>query len=441
MTQSASELLSAQMLRDLWQALSDDERVDAFRLLAADDAHEFFASLPAADQAALIRGLSAAEAVVWMRFLAPDDAADLLQQVDEPERARFEKLLDPITLGEARALLAYAEDEAGGLMNPRFARVRPDASVDVAIRYLRQQTQKNLATYHYAYVLDAAQRLLGVLSFRELFAAAGDAAIETVMRRNVITVTDTADQESVARIIAENDLTAVPVVDDQGRMKGVVTVDDIVDVVQEEATEDMQKLGGVQALDAPYLQVPFGEMLRKRGGWLSVLFLGEMLTASAMGQFQSEIEKAVVLAMFVPLIISSGGNTGSQASTLIVRALALNELRLRDWLRVFGRELRSGLTLGAWLGLIGFARIALWQHLGIHDYGEHYLRLAFTIWVSLVGVVCFGTLAGSMLPFLLHRLGLDPATSSAPFVATLVDITGLVIYFGAAAIILRGAVM
>lgn len=436
-----SEALDVQTIRDLWQALSDDERADAFRLLPLEDARDFFDSLSSMDQAGLIRGLSPADAAIWMRFLPPDDAADVLQALPPEERLRFEQLLDPPTLKEARALLAYAEDEAGGLMNPRFARLRPEATIDIAIRYLRQQTQKNLAIYHYAYVLDAEQRLLGVLSFRELFAAPGDALIETVMRTNLISVPETTDQEKVAEIIAEHDLTAVPVVDEQGRMKGVITVDDIVDVVKEEATEDIQKLGGMAVLDAPYLQVDFTQMIKKRAGWLSALFLGEMLTATAMTQFEHEIEKAVVLAMFVPLIISSGGNSGSQASTLIVRSLALTELRLRDWFLVLGRELRSGATLGAWLGFIGFLRIVLWQKVGFYDYGSHYLLVGATVWASLLGVVSFGTLAGSMLPFLLRRLGFDPATSSAPFVATLVDVSGLVIYFAVAAFLLRGTLL
>jgi magnesium transporter len=234
---------------------------------------------------------------------------------------------------------------------------------------------------------------------------------------------------------------AIPVVDADRHVKGIVTVDDIVEVVSEEATEDIQKIGGMEALDAPYLEVGYLQMVWKRGGWLSALFLGEMLTATAMGYFEKEIEKAVVLAMFVPLIISSGGNSGSQAATLVVRSLALTELRLRDWWRVFARELRSGVTLGAWLGLIGFLRISLWQYLGWTDYGVHHLLVGLTVWLSLIGVVAFGSLAGSMLPFILRRLGFDPATSSAPFVATLVDVTGLVIYFSVAALVLAGTVL
>lgn len=441
MSSSPTDALDVQSLRDSWPALSDEERADAFRLLPFDAARECFTELGAPDQSALLRQLSDAEASLWLRFVPPDDAADLLQELEEADRERISRLLDPVTLREATALLAYAEDEAGGLMNPRFARVRPDVTVEVAIRYLRKQTQKNLATHHYAYVLDAAQRLLGVLSFSDLFAAPDTSRVDQIMVRDVISVPEDADQETVADVIARHDLTAVPVVDEQGRMKGVVTVDDIVDVVREEATEDIQKLGGMEALPGAYLHVSFGEMIRKRGGWLSILFLGEMLTTSAMGYFEHAIEKAIVLAMFVPLIISSGGNSGSQAATLIVRSLALHDLRLRDWLRVFGRELKCGAALGAWLGLIGFARVALWQHAGLYDYGPHYLLVAFTVAVSLLGVVLLGTLAGSMLPFLMRTLGFDPATSSTPFVATLVDVAGVLIYFGVASLVLSGSML
>jgi magnesium transporter len=433
--------LDVDTLRALWPSLLDDERADAFALLSGDDAQISFSSLSAADHAGLVRLMAGGEAVVWMRFLAPDDAADLLQSLHEDERRRFRDMLDEPTRREVDALLTYAEDDAGGLMSPRYVRVRPDATVDVAIRYLRQQTRNNPETLYYVYVLNSEQRLLGVLSLRELFAAPGEALIDDLMHRDPVTVNETTDQEEVAKIIEQYDLLAVPVVDGQGRMKGIVTVDDIVDVIREEATEDIHKLGGTEALGEPYLDVGFLSMIKKRGGWLSALFLGEMLTATAMSYFEGEIAKAVVLAMFVPLIISSGGNSGSQAATLIVRSLALSELRLRDWSRVLLRELKSGLTLGTWLGFIGFVRVELWQYLGFFDYGEHATLIAATVWLSLIGVVSFGSIAGSMLPFLLRWRGFDPATSSAPLVATLVDVTGLIIYFTVAALILSGTLL
>jgi magnesium transporter len=348
--------------------------------------------------------------------------------------------LDPITRREVSALLAYEEDEAGGLMSPRFARVRPEMTVDEAIAYLRRQARRRLETIYYVYVLDAEQRLQGVVSFRQLFASPGDRPIHEVMETEPVTVPEHMDQESVSLLLAESDLLAVPVVDAAGRMKGIVTVDDIVDVVQEEATEDIQKAGGMEALDAPYFDVGILSMVRKRGVWLVVLFLSEMLTATAMAYFQDEIARAVVLATFVPLMISSGGNSGSQASTLVIRALALGEVRLRDWWRVVRREFWTGLLLGLILAVIGFVRILVWQSIG-HMYGPHYLGVAFTVALSLVGIVLWGTLTGSALPLFLSRVGLDPANSSAPFVATLVDVTGLILYFSFARMILGGSLL
>jgi magnesium transporter len=313
-------------------------------------------------------------------------------------------------------------------------------SVDQAITQLRARREQNEQLY-YVYVINADSRLIGVLSMRDLILSDPATQIADIVRCDVVSVRADIDQEEVAAVLRRHSYLALPVVDAENRVLGLVTADDVADVLREEATEDIQKLGGTEAFDAPYLRVGFGEMIRKRGVWLSVLFVGEMLTATAMGFFAGEIARAVVLALFVPLIISSGGNSGSQAATIIVRALALSELRLRDWWRVLARELRTSLTLGAWLGLVGFLRVVLWQKLHWVDYGEHFLLLGATIWISLIGVVTFGSVAGSMLPFILRWMRLDPATSSAPFVATLVDVTGLVIYFGTAMLILRGTIL
>jgi magnesium transporter len=265
--------------------------------------------------------------------------------------------------------------------------------------------------------------------------------IDIGSHRKLLTVGPYTDREEVARLISKYDLLAVPVVDKDRRILGIVTVDDVIDALVAETTEDVQKFGGMEALDEPYMEISIGRMLRKRAGWLAALFIGEMLTATAMGHFEDEIAHAVVLALFVPLIISSGGNSGSQATSLIIRAMALREMRLGDWWRVAIRELPAGLALGAFLGTIGIARILLWQYLGWYDYGTHYAMVALTVGFSLVGVVTFGSLTGSMLPFVLRRLGFDPASASAPFVATLVDVTGLVIYFTVALIMLRGVLL
>ncbi|WP_224361580.1 magnesium transporter [Hyalangium versicolor] len=427
-------------LRDAWPALSRDERVESFKLVPHATADDFFLSLSAQEQSELILAMAPGERRTWMRLLAPDDGVDVIQASPPEARESLLSELDESTRREVQALLAYAEDDAGGLMNPRFARVRPEMSIDEAISYLRKQTREKVETVYYAYALDSHQHLLGVVSLRQLFQASPSKRVDEVMRRDVVTVSEDTDQEEVSHIFSEQGLMAIPVVDSERRMKGIVTVDDIVQVVQDEATEDIQKVGGMEALDAPYFEVGFLAMLRKRAGWLMVLFLGEMLTATAMGYFEQEIARAVVLSLFIPLIISSGGNSGSQATTLIIRSLALSEVRLRDWWRVARRELAAGLALGAILGCVGIARILIWQAL-FHSYGEHAVKVALTVGASLVGVVMFGTLSGSMLPFALRRVGFDPASASAPFVATLVDVSGLVIYFTAASIILRGALL
>jgi magnesium transporter len=291
------------------------------------------------------------------------------------------------------------------------------------------------------YTTDDAGALRGVLSLRELLAAPEGARVGDMAWEEVVTVPPTADREEVARVTSNYDLVAIPVVDSQRRLLGVITVDDVIDAIQEEQTEDVQKLGGMEALDEPYMQIRFRHMIRKRAGWLCALFLGEMLTATAMQHFEGELSRALVLTLFIPLIVSSGGNSGSQATSLIIRAMALGELRLSDWWRVALRELPSGLALGVILGAIGVARVVLWQHFGLYAYGEHYVRVAFTVGAALVGVVTFGSLAGSMLPFVMRRLGFDPASASAPFVATLVDVTGLSIYFYVALVILSGTLL
>jgi magnesium transporter len=435
-----SQGLSSEDLWDAWVVLDGEDRKKGFLLLSREDQEEFFEGLTSRDQVALLLSLPPAKRRSLIRLLAPDDAVDMIQAADPEDRDGLFLLFDAPTREEVIALMAYEEDAAGGLMSTRYARVRPEMTVGEAIGYLRKQARTNLETLYYVYVLDDQQHLLGVLSLRELFASEASVRVRDIMHRDFLSVRADQDQESVSRVFAENDLVAIPVVDEQGRIQGIVTIDDIVDVVQEEATEDIQKIGGTEALDGPYLQVDMLQMVRKRAGWLSALFLGEMLTASAMAHFEDEIARAVVLALFVPLIISSGGNSGSQATTIVIRAMALDELRLRDWWRVARREVAAGITLGLVLGSIGFLRIVVWQAFS-PLYGPHYKLVAFTVAGSLVGVVTFGTVAGSLLPFVLKKLGFDPASASAPFVATLVDVSGLVIYFSVASIILRNTLL
>ncbi len=429
----------AEALWETWNTLSDEERVRRFKLLPTDQRDEFFLSLDPREQAQLLFTLPAKERRLWIRLLEPDDATDLIQQAPAAERGVLLGMLDEPTRNEVRALLAYAEDVAGGLMNPRYVHVRPDMTVGEAVRYVRHQAGL-VETIYYIYVLDASQHLLGVCSLRELFQGKEDQLVRTLMHLDPITVSEHSDQETVARLYVEQDLLSIPVVDEQHRMRGIITFDDVVDVVREEATEDIQKAGGTQALDEPYLTVGLAELVKKRALWLTVLFVGEMLTASAMAFYESEIASAVVLALFLPLIISSGGNAGSQATTLVIRAMALGQVRLLDWWRVLRRELAAGILLGLVLAVLGMIRVVAWQAVG-SGYGEHFLLLGLTVSVSVVGVVLWGSVAGSMLPLVLRSLRLDPAAASAPLVATMVDVTGVVIYFSVATAVLSGTLL
>jgi magnesium transporter len=423
-------------LREHWPVLSRQQRLKQFRELHTGEKADFYLELSAHDQKDLLLDLPSEQRHVWIRLLAPDDAVDVIQEAGPAWRDELLGLLDEPTRREVIALLAYKEDEAGGLMNPRFARLRPESTVDEAISYLRREAPI-IDHMNYAYVLDQEQHLLGVVSLRMLFAADPTKPIHEIMITDLVLVTPETDQKEVSRLVRENRLLAVPVIDENRRMIGIVTVDDIVDVVEEEASRDIQNIGGSEALDTPYMHTSLVQMIRKRAGWLAILFVGEMFTATAMGVFEDEISKAVVLALFLPLIISSGGNSGSQATTLVIQAMALGDVRLRDWFRVIRRELFSGLALGFILGIIGMTRIFVWEA-AFHTYGAQTPILALTIWCSLIGVVTFGTIAGSMLPFILRRLGLNPASASAPFVATLVDVTGLIIYFNIARMIMLG---
>lgn len=433
-------------LSDAWLALSPEERWEGFALLGVAEAEHFFEQLSSDDRATLVLAMPTDQRRRWMRFLALDDAADLIQEVSTEDRYTLLSDLDPGTRAEVTGLLAYAEDDAGGLMNPRFPVVRDYMVVDEGLRYLRKQRALKEGESNAVFVLDGDRHLKGIMELSDLFISSPTTPISDIMEAPPQSVLEDTDQEQVARVFSESLWDAVPVLDGEGRMVGIVTADDIVEVVEEEATEDMQKMGGLEALDEPYNTISFWRLCMKRGKWLAVLFVGELFTASAMAHYDDEMKKAVILSLFLPLIISSGGNSGSQASTLIIRAMALGEVTLKEWLSVFRRELMCGLVLGVGLGLLGVLRIHLWQGLGWYNYnvssqdGLHsasYHMVALTVGVALVGVVLWGTIMGSMLPFLLRRLKLDPATISAPLVATLVDVTGLIIYFSVATIILR----
>lgn len=436
------DALDVEELRDAWPLLDLEERGDGLRVLPREDAEEFFIQLSPRDQADLILYWRPGQRRQWMRLLEPDDVADVIQQGGEANRQTLLALLDDPTRKEVLALLAYEEDEAGGLMSTRYARLRPEMTADEAIIYLRRQARAKVETIYAAYVLDPAQHLLGVCSFRDLFAADPKTKVSEVMETEVVRVTDEMDQESVSRVFAEHDLNVIPVVDAEGKMKGIVTVDDIVDVVQEEATEDAQKFGGLEALDMPYLQSTRREMIKKRARWLAILLIGEMFTATALGFFEDSL--IPILSLFLPLIISSGGNSGSQASTLVIRAMALGEVRNADAWLVFRREILIGIVLGAILGGIASIRVLVWGSFGAYHHlhgGEHYAIVGVTVAVAVVGCVLWGTLMGAMLPFALRKFGADPASASAPLVATLVDVSGIIIYFTIAKLLLSGILL
>ena len=429
--------LARAQLRSAWPELSAEERINSFKKLSALDAARFFADLEPREQARIILALPMKERRLWLRALDPDDAADVVQETDEAERQTLLNMLDPSMRSEVIALLAYAEDVAGGVMNPRYVQVRPEMTVNEAIVYFRKQARAQEETIYYIYALDNEHRLVGALSMRQLFLASPEQTVQDIMRTQLITVSEDVDQEDIHALLRDNSLLAIPVVDKQGHMKGVITVHDIVDVVQEEATEDIQKMGGSESLDAPNLENSIFQMIKKRVGWLTVLFLGEMLTATTMQFYEDQIAKAVVLALFLPLIISSGGNAGSQASTLVIRAMALGEVRIRDCLRVIKRECIVGIGLGSVLASIGLLRVIFW-HVAFKVYGQYFMLLGITVAISVAGVVLWGALVGSFLPFVLKNAGWDPASASAPFVATVVDVTGLVIYFSVASFFLKG---
>ena len=350
------------------------------------------------------------------------------------------QLLTPDERRVATALLGYPEGSVGRLMTPDFIAVRDDWTVQQVLDYIREHG-RDRETLNVIYVVDDRGKLIDDLRIREVLLRPLTAKVSEIRNDTFAALKVNDSQEAALNVFRKYDRVALPVVDSNGVLVGIVTSDDMLDVAEAEATEDIQKLGGMEALDEPYTTIPFLRMLKKRATWLILLFLGEMLTATAMQGYNSEIEKAAILAMFLPLIISSGGNSGSQATTLVIRAMALGELRLVDWFRVVRKELLSGLSLGLILGTIGIFRISLWQYLHIFDYGPYHWLVAITVGIALVGVVLWGTLSGALLPFLLRRCGLDPAASSAPFVATLVDVTGLVIYFNVALFVLRGTLL
>jgi magnesium transporter len=430
---------------DIADVLNDIDPPAAARVLAAlpfDLAVRALNQPERDNRARLFEHLPLDKAVPLMGAMSADQRADVFRDLSQRTAARLLTALDGGAQQSLRSLLSYPPTTTGGIMTTEHVEAPATWTVERTLTHIRAAGHARRPVYA-VYVLDPVdRRLVHVVTLRELVLADPTLTLlEVGDRHPPITVNPWTDREDAGRLIAKYDLLAVPVIDEGGHLLGIVTVDDVIDAMVKEQTEDVHKLGGVEELDEPYTKIGFGTMIRKRGGWLCALFFSEMLTATAMQHFEGELSRAIVLTLFIPLIMSSGGNSGSQATSLIIRALALREVRLRDWWWIALRELPAGIALGAILGVIGIARIVSWQMLGFYHYGAHWFLVALAVGFALVGVVTFGSLAGSMLPFILRRLGFDPASASAPFVATLVDVSGLVIYFTVSYFVLRGTLL
>ena len=419
--------------------LAIEDQIIVLRILPRELAAEAFESLDLPGQEQLLKAMGQEELAAVLNNMAPDDRTLLLGELPANMTRQLLTHLSPEERAVAVTLLGYPERSIGRLMTPNYIAVRGNWSIQDTLDYIRKHGQDS-ETLTMVYVINEQGHLIDDIHIRSLLLAPPGNTISELMDNQFVALKATDDQETAVTVFKSEERTALPVTDSSGILSGIVTIDDVLRVAEAAATEDIQKIGGTSALDEPYMKIALRRMIQKRAGWLVILFVGEMFTATAMGFFEKEIEKAVVLALFVPLIISSGGNSGSQASTLVIRALAIGEIGLRDWWRVIRREIFTGLALGSILGTIGFLRIALWS-LFADLYGPHWFLVALTVGASLIGVVLWGALTGSLLPFLLRRLGFDPAVSSAPFVATLVDVTGLVIYFSIAFVFLRGTLL
>ncbi len=424
------------------EALPRNQRAILFRLLPRELAKETLQRLSSAELDEIVEDLAenAQQLAALLNDLNPDDRTAFFEELPGEVSQRLIRMLSAREREIATRLLGYPEDSIGRLMTPEFVAVKPQHTVQKALEHIRRYG-RDAETLNIIYVVDNHWKLIGDLRIKDILLAGPDQSVAELCGGRAAALNALDDQETAVKAFKEHDEVALPVTDADGTLLGIVTVDDVMLVAEEEHTEDFQKFGGTEGLDLSYTRTPLLRMVKKRAGWLVILFVSEMLTATAMGHFDDEIAKAVVLALFVPLIISSGGNSGSQAASLIIRALALDELQPRHWARVLRKELLSGLLLGAILGVIGLARIAVWEKTGLYDYGPYWPWVALSVSSSLVLIVMWGTLAGSMIPFLLKRAGLDPAAASAPFVATLVDVTGLIIYFSVAAILLSGKLL
>jgi magnesium transporter len=436
------EFLDDQNISDVADLINEYPEYEAQIIanMAIHRAASVFKILDIAQQKDIVKELPPAKTAELLNELQADDRTDFLEELPKAVIRDLIKLLDPEERKITLSLLGYPEDSVGRLMTPDYVYVYLFNTVSEVFETIRKQA-RNSETIDVIYVIDENGELIDDIRIRDVILALPDKRVDEIIDGRIVSLNVHDDQEHASQVFKMNNRVALPVVDDNNILLGIVTIDDMLWVANEEFSEDMQKMGGTEALNEPYLDIPLLKLFRKRIGWLVILFLGEMLTATAMGYFEDEIAKALVLVLFIPLIISSGGNSGSQASTLIIQAMAVGEITIADWWRVLRREILSGLLLGTVLGIIGFIRVAVWQSIAPQLYGPHWIMVAFTVGFALLGVVLWGTLSGSMLPIILKKLGADPAVSSAPFVATLVDVTGLVIYFSFAYLFLSGLLL
>ena len=426
-------------IAELMEDINIEDAIVIFRVLPRELAADIFEFLPTDTQTQLLNSMGSRRVAILLNEMAADDRTTLFEEIPAAAAKQLLNLLSKEERGVALSLLGYPESSIGRLMTPDYVAIRGEWTIAAVLDYIREHGRES-DSINVVYVTDERGALIGELRIRAVLLANPQSVVSDVMSDKNMALSAYDDQETAVQAFKKYGRTVLPVVDSTGLLIGMVTVDDVLDVAEEEATEDIQKFGGTEALTDPYIRAPFPTLIRNRARWLVILFVGEMLTASAMAVFQTEIEKAVVLALFVPLIISSGGNSGSQAATLVIRALSLREITLQDWWKVLRRELGAGLWLGGILGAIGFFRIVIWSQFA-NTYGPHWFLLAMAISASLLAVVMWGTVSGAMLPLILKRFGADPATSSAPFVATLVDVIGLVIYFSIAAMLLKGTLL
>ncbi|WP_336690361.1 MULTISPECIES: magnesium transporter [unclassified Chryseobacterium] len=428
---------------DIAETLSElhaDERLLAFLKVPKEYKAEVFSHLDPDFQEETIRSIGSDEVSEILNAMTPDDRTALFEDFPDELIKYSINHLNPQERRIALKLLGYDSDSIARLMTPYYIQIRKEWTIKRCLQQIKKVGSK-VETMNYLYVVDERNRLIDDIALGSLLLAEEETLVSEITDNHFVAITTTTSKEDAVQYFEKYDRAALPIITEAGVLVGIVTIDDILDQIEQQNTEDIQKFGGLEALDVPYTQTSLIEMVKKRGMWLIILFFSEMLTASAMGYFEDEIQKAVVLALFVPLIISSGGNSGSQAATLIIRAMALQEITLKDWWYVMRKEIFTGLSLGGILGIIGFSRIMIWHKAGFFDYGIHWAFVGLSVGVSLVMIVLWGTLSGSMVPFILKKLKLDPATSSAPFVATLVDVTGLIIYFSVAGLFLTGKLL